>query len=162
MKKINELINDLVKVKNKYNEVIQPSVSNKQLGELDKLFTEQFSVNLSEIYKNILQITNGFNENGVFLYGSETALIIGYDDVFLSGIIDSNLNWHTNEDFAKFIFYADSDLYLFVQEIETKVFSFRPRDNFDEVLLETTDDELFFQIILECALEGGIEEKYCE
>ncbi|MBB1150799.1 hypothetical protein H4K35_11860 [Myroides sp. NP-2] len=154
MRSIIEKSKSIIKLNHEIGYKINQPITIELLGRLEKYMVEKFSISVPNSLKEILQISNGLNYDGVFLYGlSEKANL---------NLIEVNLNWHTNEDFAKFIFYADSDLYLFVQEIETKVFSFRPRDNFDEVLLETTDDELFFQIILECALEGGIEEKYCE
>ncbi|MTG99455.1 MULTISPECIES: YrhA family protein [Myroides] len=154
MRSIIEKSKSIIKLNYEIGYKINQPITIESLGRLEKYMIEKFSISVPNSLKEILQISNGLNYDGVFLYGLSEKVNLN--------LIEVNLNWHTDEDFAKFIFYADTDLYLFVQEIETKVFSFRPRDNFDEVLLETTDDELFFQIILECALEGGIEEKYCE
>jgi hypothetical protein len=53
-------------------------------------------------------------------------------------------------------------MYLFVQSLENSLYSFRVRDNFETVILTTDNDELFFQIILECALGEDIETKYTD
>lgn len=51
-------------------------------------------------------------------------------------------------------------MYLFVQSLEDKSFSYRPRDSFDHVIYSTTNDKLFFEIILKLALGENIEEEY--
>ena len=124
------------------------------------MFVQTFKFNIPSVFVNILEITNGIDNNGTVLYATERTLINGYEDRYIDGLLEANEEWHTSTDFAAYIFYADSEQYLFVQNIQTKLFSFHPRDDFERMLFSTTDEELFFQIILECALGQDIESNY--
>jgi len=91
------------------------------------------------------------------VYGSKKSLIEGYPDRHIPGLMDANEDWQY---FSGFIFYADSDLYLFVQSLSEKTFSYRARDDFDRAIFTTASDGLFFEIILRLALGENIEEIY--
>ena len=62
--------------------------------------------------------------------------------------------------FVGYLLYAESDMYLFVQSLSDKSFSYRSRARFEDVIFSTNDNELFFEIILKLALGENIEEEY--
>ncbi|QIH34540.1 YrhA family protein [Sphingobacterium sp. DR205] len=152
MSKIEKLIDEIIALKKNIGYEINKPITETQFFELKNYFESLYESGISKFYKEILYLSNGLNFNGLFLYG--------ICDKSNLNLIEANEEWHTNKDFAEYIFYADSEQYLFVQNLQTKLFSFHPRDRFETTLFETTDDELFFQIILECALGEDIESKY--
>ncbi|MBD8082515.1 YrhA family protein [Chryseobacterium caseinilyticum] len=129
----------------KYGDEIHLPASVLDIENLQSVFTKIFKLDLPTTFANILKITNGSDNNGTVMYSASRILISGYDDRYIDGIIEANEEWHTNTDFAKYVFYADSEQYLFVQNLQTKLFSFHPRDRFETTLFETTDEELFFK-----------------
>lgn len=149
------------KIKQEINDLggsLYPMVPLDELKQLANHIKAKYDIDLPDGYKKILGIMDGFNFDGVFLYrGNLTAT---YNSKNLQNILESNEEWQSSEDFENYLFYADSDMYLFVQSLEDKSFSYRPRDSFDHVIYSTTNDELFFEIILKLALGENIEEEY--
>jgi hypothetical protein len=147
------LLEQLRKAREEYGDSLQKPATDKEVERLNNAVMENFNIELSSVYKSILLKTNGFNENGVFLYGNETNLIAGYSDRYLEGVMEANETWHEDDDFSNYLFYADSDSYVFVQSLEDKRYSCRVRDSFDEVIFETNDDNDFFEKIFRLAID---------
>ncbi|MDR2906097.1 MAG: YrhA family protein [Helicobacteraceae bacterium] len=147
------LLEGLRKAREKYGDSPQKPATSKEVEKLNKAVMENFNIELSPVYKSILLKTNGFNENGVFLYGSETNLIAGYSDRYLEGIMEANEIWREDDDFSNYLFYAESDLYLFAQSLKDQLYSCRARDSFDDVIFETNDDNDFFEKIFKLAFD---------
>ena len=154
-KKLELLIKELEEIGKQYGDSLQKSATNKDVERLNNTLKENFKVELSSVYQNILLKINGFDENGVSLYGSETNLIQGYSDRYLDGLMEANEIWHENEDFANYLFYADSDLYLFVQSFKNQLYSCRPKDSFDDIMFETDSENEFFEKIFRLAVDDN-------
>ncbi|GHT59716.1 hypothetical protein AGMMS50239_07010 [Bacteroidia bacterium] len=154
MSKLNLLLKELKQQKLELGYEINLPVSESCLNDTIKKIESLYRLELAKSFRRILKFCDGINFNGVFLYKC------GSTYKTLQNILEANDGWHTYNDFSGHFFYAESDLYLFVQSIETGLFSYRPRDNFETVIFSTENDNLFFQIILECALGEDIESKY--
>lgn len=153
MGKIDLLIRKLEEARGKYGDVLQKPATSQIVELLNAEIQRQYNIELSSVYKTILLKTNGFNENGVFLYGAKTKVIEGHSNRYLEGIIEANEIWHENETFSDYLFYAESDMYLFVQSLKTQLFSCRVRDGFKELVYETSIDSDFFEKIFQLAIE---------
>lgn len=149
------------KLKQEINDLggsLYPMVPFNELKHLVDHIKVKYDIDLPDGYKKILGIMDGFNFDGVFLYrGNVTA---NYNSKNLQNILESNEEWQSNEGFDEHLFYADSDMYLFVQSLSDKSFSYRSRERFEDVIFATKDNELFFEIILKLALGENIEEEY--
>lgn len=152
MKSILALIEKINSIKKEIGYKVEAPISDLELSKLIDEFNNKYGFAPSKVYLQILALSNGINFNGTFFYGVTESNNLDF--------MDSNLNWESDFEFKKFIFYADSEQYLFVQNIQSKLYSFHSRDNFESMLFSTTDEALFFQIILECALGEDIESKY--
>lgn len=152
MKSILALIEKINSIKKEIGYKAEAPISDLELSKFIDQFNNKYGFTPPKAYLQILALSNGINFNGTFFYGVTESNNLDF--------IDSNLNWESDFEFKNFIFYADSEQYLFVQNIQNKLFSFHSRDNFESILFSTTDEELFFQIILECALGEDIESKY--
>jgi len=149
------LIEQLRKAREEYGNFLQRPATKEDVERLNIAVKEKFKIEISSIYKSILLKTNGFNENGVFLYGSKTDLLQGYSDRNLGGLIETNETWHESFDgFSNHLFYADSDSYLFGQSIESKLFVCYTKENFSDYLIfETSNDNDFFEKIFRLAVD---------
>ena len=149
------LIEQLREVREEFGNYLQMPAAKEDVERLSNVVKEKFKIELSPIYQSILLKTNGFNENGVFLYGSETSLLRGYSDRYLRGLLETNETWHESYDgFSKYLFYADSDSYLFGQSIENKLFTCYAKESFGEYLIfETNNDFEFFEKIFRLAVD---------
>ena len=153
--KLRLLIEKLREVREEYGKFLQKPATKEDVERLNNAVKEKFKIELSPVYQSILLKTNGFNENGVFFYGTETALLQGYSDRYLGGLIETNETWYESYDsFTNHLFYADSDLYLFGQSLESKLFTCYTRESFGENLIfETNNDNEFFEKIFRLAVD---------
>lgn len=157
MKNLENLITKIREQNHKYGDELQQPASSEELDSLERQVNQVFSVNLPPAYIYLLLQTDGLDNDGIVLYSSKKSLIQGYSDRYIPGLLEANEDW---QDFSGYLFYADSDMYLFVQSMTDKTFSYRSRERFDEVIFSTMDDVLFFEIILKLALGENIEEEY--
>lgn len=162
MKTIDELLNALKTQNEKYGDLLQTAASQDQCLQLSKRVKDEFNLSISEVYIYLLQYTNGFDNDGVVLYSTEKSLINGYDDRYIDGILEANKSWHRNTEMKDFLFYAESEQYLFVQSLENSSLSYRPRDDFDTIIYKAKNDKEFFEIIIKLALGENIEEEYSD
>lgn len=153
MKEINELLQRLKKEKERYKELLQPPISSNELTTLRNNFSEE----LEDEYIKILTFTNGFDNDGVVLYASFRGLINGYKDRFIDGIIEANKTWHEESEKNKFIFYAESELYLFFKCIVNGHFYCVYRDDIKTTIFKTEDKNYFFASIIRLSLGESIE-----
>lgn len=148
MNEIQQLILKINELNSQFGELNRFPLSEQDILQIKEEIKEKYNKELSTTYIQILQLTNGINFNGVFLYGM--------DENPSMDIVKCNEDWKPLDGFQNYFFYADSDLYLFVQD-KTETYSIRTRDDFETIILETTKATLFFQKILQCALGIDIE-----
>lgn len=149
MRDIQQLILKIIEINSEFGELSRSPLPEQNILELRNKIKKIYGRKLSQTYIEILRLTNGVNFNGVFLYGS--------DDNPSMDIVKCNEDWHNLEEFQDYFFYADSDMYLFVED-EEEVYTIRGRDDFQTIIFETIDDKLFFEKILQCSLGIDIEE----
>lgn len=152
---INELLGRMRKKKQDHLRYMQYPANKEEVYQLFRSVQKQYNTELSPVYRSILLLTNGFNENGVILYGTKTCLIEGYKkDMHIEGFLEANENWKHNIDFANHIVYAESDTYLFAQSSKTNLYSCHAQGDFeDSFLWETPNDNLFFETILKLSVD---------
>ena len=153
---INSLLDLMRRIKQENGRYMQYPASTEEVDVLCQTTKKKFDIDLSRAYQSILLITNGFRENGVQLYGTETKLQEGYkkEEIFVEGFLDANENWKHNIDFADYIVYAESDTYIFAQSLITKNYLCHEQGDFENSFIwETTNDRTFFEIILRLAVD---------
>jgi hypothetical protein len=153
---INSMLSLMRKIKQDNNRYMQYPATKEEVDALCQVIKKKFDIELSPAYQKILMTTNGFRENGVQLYGTETRLQEGYkkEEIYVEGFLDANENWKHNIDFANHIVYAESDTYIFAQSSITKTYSCHKQGDFENSFIwETTNDNTFFEIILRLAVD---------
>lgn len=152
MEKIKQLVSTIIKIKSDLGYEMNSILSSSLINKLEQEVFNRYSKRLPNTYLFILSLTNGINFNGLFFYGNSENPAMDF--------MASNDAWHKNSNFAQYIFYADSEMYLFTQSLNDNLFSYRYRDDFDTIIYSTTDDKEFFEIILKCALGEDVESIY--
>ena len=153
---INSMLSLMRRIKQENNRYMQYPATKEEVDALCQVIKKKFDIELSPAYLSILLTTNGFRENGVQLYGTETRLQEGYkkEEIYVEGFLDANENWKHNIDFANHIIYAESDTYIFAQSSITKQYSCHEQGDFENSFIwETTNDTTFFEIILRLAVD---------
>ena len=153
---INSLLNLMRRIKQEHNRYMQYPASKEEIDVLCRTIRKKFDIELSPAYRSILLKTNGFRENGVQLYGTETKFQEGYkkEEIYVEGFLDANENWKHNIDFVNYIVYAESDTYIFAQSLMTKKYLCHAQGDFENSFIwETTNDETYFEIILRLAVD---------
>ena len=159
MRVVNEIdsLLDLMRSNKQENgRYMQYPARREEIDVLYQVIKKKFDIEISPAYQSILLVTNGFRENGVQLYGTETRLQEGYkkEEIYVEGFLDANENWKKNIDFANHIVYAESDTYIFAQSSITKSYLCHEQGDFENSYIwETTNDKTFFEIILRLAVD---------
>src|SRR5215831_5595949 len=93
---------------------LQPPCTEQGLAELQAKAKAELSAELPDEYLHFLRITDGLNWNGVYIYPSHKALLVGYRDLYIDGFVEMNQFWREETDQeGNYLFYADADLDLY-------------------------------------------------
>ncbi|MDI6684943.1 YrhA family protein [Bacillus subtilis] len=60
-------------------------------------------------YKKFLQTVNGLDFNGLVIYGLDQELLREENDEEVYGFIETNEQWHENDEQKKYLFFGDSN-----------------------------------------------------
>lgn len=146
------MVEDLLKTiesdKANYGQKIQPPCPEASIPALKSRAKTELNAELSEEYLDFLKKTNGLDNNGLVIFASETTPISGYDDRFLEGIIEANLNLRDLESFMNYIVYGSSGESLYVFQIDKS--QYKTIDAISHDSFETYDS---FNLMLKGAIE---------
>ena len=152
----NSLLGLMRRIKQENGRYMQYPATKEEVNALCQIIMKKYGIELSHAYQSILLTTNGFRENGVQLYGTETRLQEGYkkEEIYVEGFLDANEIWKQNIDFTDYIVYAESDTYIFAQSLLTKKYLCHEQGDFENSFIwETTNDITYFEIILRLAVD---------
>lgn len=83
---------------------------------------------------------------------SSTVPIVGHEDRFIEGFVDSNLGFRDNARMKRFLVLGDSDMYLYVYEPQGKEYSM-----IDRVSLDRHEAFATFEEMLAAALRSRVQ-----
>lgn len=116
---------------------MQPPASESELKAVVNDAKRILGVDLPDDYLQFLRLANGLNWNGVFMYGSKSSQIVG-TTYTLQGIVEANEIWRDYEGHKKYIFFGDSDMSLYGQELITR--EYKELDRSSNSLIQTYKD----------------------
>ena len=102
---------------------MQPPASEKEIELLRKESKSKLGYALGKEHEIFLRLHNGFNFNGYSIYATKISPIAGYNDRFIDGFIEANLQYHEAEGFRKYIFFGQTGGALYVYDKTSKVFA---------------------------------------
>lgn len=92
------LLESIAQAKTKYGESLQPPCSAENLVELRAKTQRKLGHALLEDYVAFLAITDGLCWDGLYIFASQRRLISGYNDRWIDGFIERNLEERAFDD----------------------------------------------------------------
>ena len=102
---------------------MQPPCSEPEIKLLADLIERELGVSSPPHYLDLLRITNGFNENGLRVFGSQKSRDLTSDiagrELSILGIIEVNKEYRDNRDnYDQLIVFAETEAYVCAQAIK--------------------------------------------
>ncbi len=137
-----------------YDSDIQPPATEEALRRLRQRTQDELGAALPSGYLDFLRVTDGLNWNGLFIYASEKALIVGEANDFMSPFVDTNLIWRDNEPNKNYLFFADGEISLYVYNLVKERYELQDRPSGDVIRTFKTFDEMITK-----ALKASLHEE---
>ncbi|MDQ4711884.1 YrhA family protein [Bacillus subtilis] len=104
------LLEEIRKTEAKYGDELNSSVTDQEIRNFEEAVLGKFPVNeIPSGYKKFLQTVNGLDFNGLVIYGLDQELLREENDEEVYGFIETNEQWHENDEQKKYLFFGDSD-----------------------------------------------------
>jgi hypothetical protein len=142
------LLRQVAQEAGRYGGVLQPPCDDRALDVLRRRVRDELGVGLPAGLEEFLRLTDGLNWNGLYLYPSATAPLVGHPDVVLPGLVESNLDHRGVEGLDDVLVLGNDSLDLFAWHCSTnefQVLDLVPRDvmatvpSFDALLTEALE-----------------------
>lgn len=148
-----QLLQEHIDDKKAYGESPQRPATAAELQGLRDRARKELGVDLPDEYYRLLEKTNGLDSNGMVIYASDTAPIVGYEQQkrMIEGIVDANLGWWDLDSHRRYVFFGESGTSLYTLDREDK--KFKRLDRHSNDVLEEFDT--FEELILR-----GLEENH--
>ncbi|CAM2142214.1 Knr4/Smi1-like domain-containing protein [Paraburkholderia tropica] len=104
------LLEEIRKTEAKYGDELNSPVTDQEIRNFEEAVLGKFPVNeIPSGYKKFLQTVNGLDFNGLVIYGLDQELLGEENDEEAYGFIETNEQWHQNDEQKKYLFFGDSD-----------------------------------------------------
>ncbi len=133
--------------KEDYDSDLQPPATEEALQRLHQKTRDELGATLPDGYLDFLRVTDGLIWNGLFIYSSEKAPILGETNEFMHPFVDTNLIWRDHEPHKNYLFFADGEISLYVYNLMKERYEILDRPS--ETLISTFDtfDELITEAL---------------
>jgi hypothetical protein len=102
-----------------YGAQSQPPCPGDRLEQLRRRVRDELGAGLPEAYIDFLKAQDGLNHNGLFIYASERAPIVGATNATIQGIVDANLGWRDVEAMRQYLVFGEGNMDLYVRHLPT-------------------------------------------
>ncbi|MBU5245190.1 SMI1/KNR4 family protein [Bacillus halotolerans] len=104
------LLEEIRKTEAKYGDELNSPVTDQEIRNFEEAVLGKFPINeIPSGYKKFLQTVNGLDFNGLVIYGLDQELLREENDEEVYGFIETNEQWHENDEQKKYLFFGDSD-----------------------------------------------------
>ncbi|RJS53118.1 MULTISPECIES: YrhA family protein [Bacillus subtilis group] len=104
------LLEEIRKTEAKYGDELNSPVTDQEIRNFEEAVLGKFPVNEIPLeYKKFLQTVNGLDFNGLVIYGLDQELLREENNEEVYGFIETNEQWHENDEQKKYLFFGDSD-----------------------------------------------------
>ncbi|ARV98977.1 SMI1/KNR4 family protein [Bacillus subtilis] len=104
------LLEEIRKTEAKYGDELNSTVTDQEIRNFEEAVLGKFLVKEIPLeYKKFLQTVNGLDFNGLVIYGLDQELLRKENDEEVYGFIETNEQWHENDEQKKYLFFGDSD-----------------------------------------------------
>jgi hypothetical protein len=146
-----QLLQEHIDDKKSYGESPQPPATATDLEQLRDRAKRELDAELPDAYCELLQVTNGLDSNGLVIYGSRTAPVVGYEKKNLSveGLVEANLGWRDHPSHKRFVFFAESGSSLYGYDTDKRNYKILDRQSGTEMEDLPSFDELISRALEE-------------
>jgi hypothetical protein len=103
----------------RYGEQRQPACTEERSERLRRRMHEELGAELPNEYAAFLRTQDGLNHNGVFVYASETAPVVGSPRATIQGIVEANLGWRYDEQPSTYLVFGEGNMDLYARHLPT-------------------------------------------
>ncbi|UAW07873.1 SMI1/KNR4 family protein [Bacillus phage BUCT082] len=94
----------------KYGDEPNSPATEKEINKFEAEVVGKFPINeIPKGYKEFLQSVNGLDFNGLAIYGIDVDLLEEENDEEVYGFIETNEQWHENDEQKQYLFFGDSE-----------------------------------------------------
>lgn len=142
-----ELLAKVAERKHGYEEALQPPCGAAAISSLRRDVISNLECTLPDEYCRFLAFTNGLDWNGLVVYGSERAPIVGYKDRFIEGFVQANLDLRESGLLNDRLVFAEDGVALYTLLLSSM--TYEAITNVGHTRLESfvTFDELLFNAL---------------
>ena len=146
-----ELLDEVVAARRKRGGAMQPPATPAALRLLREKARAQLFSDVPQEYADFLGKVNGLNHNGLVIYATETTPIVGYNDRFIDGFVEANLDWREDEAHEDLLFFADGNISVYVYNLIDGAYQMLDRssndlcasfESFDAMIAEALKEHL--------------------
>jgi hypothetical protein len=116
---LRQLLDELAAAQASYGEQRQPPCTDDRLERLGRQVREELGAEPPDEYAAFLRAQDGLNHNGLLVYASETAPVVGARDATIQGIVEANLGWRDHEPMVAYLVFGEGNMDLYVRNVET-------------------------------------------
>ena len=114
-----KLLTQIAKEMKRFGRSLQPPCSSKQVRSLQKRALKELGNAVPEPYIDFLKSTNGFFWNGLLIYGSERAPMVGRPDGSVAGYVEENLGYWECESLTDYLIFGDDGVVFYTYHISS-------------------------------------------
>ncbi|KFN04740.1 SMI1/KNR4 family protein [Bacillus clarus] len=131
-----------------FNLKLNKPAKDTEVQKLREHIKESFNIDLPNDYEEFLRTVNGFEFDGLIIYGVDSSLLETERDETVYGLLENNKIWYENEWQKEYLFLGDSDIAWFCKKLSEG--TYLELDKPSGTVMETYND---FNTMLEEALK---------
>jgi hypothetical protein len=116
---LQQLLREFEAVQARYGEQRQPPCTDDRLEQLRRRMCDDIGAELPDEYAAFLRTQDGLNHNGLCIYASETAPVVGATNATIEGVVEANLAWRDDEHLAAYLVFGEGNMDLYVRHLPT-------------------------------------------
>ncbi len=109
------LLAEIRAAQTRYGEQVQPPCTDERLARLRRRARDELSEELPDEYSVFLRAQDGLNHNGLYIYASETAQIVGAPGSTIEGIVEANQRWRIDQHLTHYLVFGEGNMDLYVR-----------------------------------------------
>jgi hypothetical protein len=146
--------NALYEFKNRmaeFNLLLQPPATAKDIEDLQRDSLKKFGVLVPNEYVRFLEVTNGFDWNGLLIFSHTNSRNINNNKKTIQGFVDANLAHRSLEDKKDYLIFAESGDDLYAYDTTSHEYQL-----LDQLTLEKIEQFSSFDALINSALESRV------
>lgn len=144
-----QILRQIAATMQSYGYQLQPPCSREKLNELHQRIRDELAVEPQDAHMAFLAKANGLNWNGLTIYASERTPIVGFDDRFIDGVVEANLDHREYPAMREVFVLAEDDVAMFVFDAKSQEYQVRTNISLDVLESYTSFDEMMKNALAE-------------